>query len=262
MNIVNITASTVAVCTFACSTAAGGLVNFLVTNTGGTIYEIDGQTMQANEVSTLDSNANLNEILYEGNYSILYNDSNRIMRHNLLTSQETLVFDTSIGFNDGATVAAGLAHTGNGNLFYSANRIAPGKSAVYAITANPTSQSATTALMDERPTFFDHHMVGNNLFIGATYLHNEIVFTDSNTGVIEDRFSVNIAIVSFFENTEGIFAMTKEGELHSVDLQSRSLSFYGQISGTSGNLIGATVPSPSTLVCIGVLSITGMRRRR
>lgn len=250
----------IAACTLITGSAIGGIGNFLINNTRGDLYRVNGQTLEATVISELDAFNNLNEILYDGESSILYNDGRRIVRHNYITQQETVVFDTPTGLGE-FSVSAGLARAGDNSLYYSATHFIGGDSTLSVITANLDSQEATVAHISDYYSFFDHHMVSENQFIGATFGDREIVFINSVTGVVEDRFAVNASIVSFFENSNGLFAMTKEGELHMLDLDERSLSYIGQINGTIGNLIGATIPAPSSIVPIAITLLAARRRR-
>ncbi len=238
-----------------------GLSNFIVTNSAGIVYEVDSQTLQATQITELNAFSNLNEICYEGNNSLLYIDGTRIVRHNILTAQESLVMNTYQGVV-GANVSAGLDITDDGDLFYTVNSTGPGISTTFAVTANETTGHVYAVEREELTVFFDHLMVDENLFISAAYTRHEIYFTNSLTGTIDDRFAIEPAIASFIESDAGIFAMTVQGELHQVDLENRTTSYYGQISGTTGNLLGATVPAPGSVLLIGLATGAYARKRR
>lgn len=250
----------VAACTILSGTAIGGMSDFIINNTRGDLYRVDGQTLEATQISSLDAFQSLNEIMFDGGSSILYNDGSRIVRHNFVNQQEAVLLDTTIGLGTFPT-SAGLARASNGDLFYSSSHSINSAQIISAITADLNTQTTTVVDYTEYHGFFDHHTVGEDLYIGATYTENQIVFTQGSTGVVVDQFAVGASIVSFFESSDGLFGLTKEGAVHSIDLDNRTTSFYGQVNGAAGNLIGATIPTPSSIVPLAI-SVLAVRRRR
>lgn len=69
--------------------------------------------------------------------------------------------------------------------------------------------------------------------------------------------------VSFLELDEGLFVLTRLGEVWRLDESTGNLSFHGQINGLDGNLIGsAVVPTPGGMALGIALACGTLRRRR
>lgn len=245
--------------------AHAGLSDFYVTNTFGEIYQVDGQTLESSQVSQLGNTSNLNEILYIGNGEIVASLGGTMLRHNINTGAEEIVFRMSDHIEPGSlAVGSGLAMTTNGDIFFTAAIFSAGNpSRRMAASYNlATGVYVDITDVDSGTTFFDHHQIGVDVFISASHNHQIVSVLNGATGDIVVDYNVGFGVVSFFESDGGIFAIGRTGGLYSFDVSDGSTEFIGDITGTAGDLIGATVPAPTSLTILGLMGIAATRRRR
>lgn len=245
--------------------AHAGLSDFYVTNTFGEIYQVDGQTLESNQVSQLGNTSNLNEILYIGNGEIIASLGGTMLRHNINTGAEEIVFRMSDHIEPGAlAIGSGLAMTTSGDIFFTASIFSAG---------NPTRRMAgsynlaTDVFVDitdvnSSASFFDHHQIGTDVFISADHNRQIVSVLNGATGDIVIDYNVGFGVVSFFESDGGIFAVGRTGGLYSFDIDDGSTEYIGDIAGVSGDLIGATVPASGSFAIFGLMGIAAVRRRR
>lgn len=245
--------------------AQAGLSNFLVADAEGSIYRVDGDTLESTFLSQVNPAYSTNEIMYLGNNEILVDVTGQLVRHNLNTGTDTVVFDITdqLG-NTGIHYTSGLAQTSSGDIFFSVDSIDQSGSATFGATFN-LDTNIYTQLADIDPApglYFDHQEVGNSVFASADYNNQTISMIDAISGDTLASYNVGFGVVSFFENQGLMYAMGKEGGLYTFDSSNGSTQFVGQISGAGDSLIGASVPAPSALALLGLSGLATARRRR
>jgi hypothetical protein len=261
--------STIAVvavaCLFAPALAHAGMSDFYVTNTLGQVSLVDGQTLESSQVSQLGNVSNLNEILYLGNGEIVASLGGDMLRHNLNTGEEEFVFRLNQNLEPGSLgIGSGLAMTSAGDIFFTASVFSSGNPTEHiAGSYNLTSGEFVNIVnVNTTTTFFDHQQIGENAFLAASFSDQSISILNASTGELDTTFDVGFGVVSLFESDGSIFAMGRNGDLYTFDAITGETSFLGGITGTVGDLIGATVPAPGTLSLLGILGLGATRRRR
>lgn len=245
--------------------AQAGLSNFLVAGAEGAIYRVDGDTLQSTLLSQMDNSYSTNEIMYLGNNEVLVDITGQLVRHNLSTGTDTVVFDIDDQLGStGVHYTSGLAQTSSGDIFFSVDTFDQSGSSTFGATFN-LDTNIFTQLADIDPApglYFDHHEVDNSIFASADYNSQTISMIDAISGNTMASYNVGFGVVSFFEDQGIMYALGKEGGLYTFDSGDGSTQFVGQISGAGSSLIGATVPAPSALALLGLSGLATTRRRR
>jgi len=250
------------------------IADFYLADSGGGIYRVDGATLESNFVIQLDNTGfGINDILALDDGGILANISTQLVRFDLQTGEERIVFDAQDSFPDSNfNIMGGLAATSDGNVFFTTETISSGVVHDFGGLFNPITQEFTRLSDLQKPggLYFDHHQIGENLFLGADWTSGRISIINALTGETE-YINVDFNPVSFFESDGSIFALTTDGELYTFDPDTRASTLYGSIQGSSGGSgwIGAAslanpfiLPSPGTLSLIGLAGLVSVRRRR
>ena len=257
----------------AASVAMGGISDFYTTNSIGEIYLIDGNTLEASLVVELNHGSNINDILYLDDGGILANVGGGLVRYDLGTGLEEVVFSIQGAIDVlGAQITTGLAATNDGNVFFSVFHLIPGEGRNYMSgTFNPYTNEFTRAADVSAPAglYFDHHQIDDTHYLGADWNGQSIYVLDAETGETE-VVSVGYEVVSFFDVGDSIMTMTKGGDLYYFDPETMTSTFYGEIATSNlGNWIGATstsnpyrLPAPGTLSMLGFAGLIAGRRRR
>lgn len=254
------------------SGADAGLSDFYIADGQGGIYSVDGSSLEATSVFSIDGGLAINDIIFVGNNRMLANVTNKLIQYDMTTGVETVIFDTqALGEKNDVFFVAGFAGTANNDLFFSVRSFTQTGSAFFGATYNPITQVYTELAPIEQAVgglYFDHLEVGDNLFLGADFENNEIHLLNSLTGDIVDIYNTPFGAVSFLELDGQIFSLTGSGDMYSFDLSTGESEFFSHISGVSGNILGAAsnevfeIPAPGTLSLFGLVVVVGTRRRR
>lgn len=252
--------------------ALGGIADFFVADGQGGIYSVNGQTLAASQVFTIDGGLAINDIIFVGDNKMLANVTDQLIQYDMTTGVETVIFDTDgLSAKDGVYFIAGFAGTASNDIFISARRFTEDGNDFFGATYNPITGTYTEgAALEESVSglYFDHLEVGENLYLGADYGNGLIHVINSVTGQDVAIYDAAHAPVSFLELDGQIFSMSGEGELFTFDLDTGDSVFFGEISGVSASLLGATntqvfrIPAPGTLPAFGLVSFIVARRRR
>jgi len=253
--------------------AQGEIADFYLADSVGGIYRVDGTTLESSLIVQLDNGFSMNDILVLDDGGILANTNGLLVRFDLQTGEERIVFDTRDYFTEpGFYITMGLAATSSGDVFFTTEAVTGKGIEWFGGTYNPFTSEFTRLADIPNPTglYFDHHQVGENLFLGADWSGGRISVINSLTG--ETEFTdVDFDPVSFFESGGDFFALSKGGDLFTFDPETGSSTLYGSIQGSNGGVgwIGAaslsnpfTLPSPGTLSLIGIAGLVSVRRRR
>lgn len=251
--------------------ATAGIADFYAADAGGRIYRVDGDTLNASLVIDLDNGFNLNDILYLDDGSILANTNGLLVRFDLQTGEESVIFSANgppVG--SGFHFTSGLAATSDGNVYFTATT--PNGQERFGGEYNPHTGEYTRLadIVSPGSLYFDHHEIAENIYLGADFQHNRIGVINALTGgttFIDTAFGP----VSFFESNGTLFSMGRDGDLYTLDVESGESVLYGNVTGRVGinAWIGAAsvsnpfaLPTPGTLSMLGLGSLMATRRRR
>lgn len=233
--------------TTAVSTAFAQLDNFLVVNSAGVLYEVNGNTLQATEIQELELGSFISEIAYIGNDEILTSTVGAFTRYNLRTGVETTEFIISDILPNPSLLDLSMtgALTAQRNIYIGIKSYpAPGDQAVdYGILYNPLTKTVTEmAQYADSPLgyYFDFLELGNHIFLGSDFEAQIARTFDSETGETISEFSTPVGAVSFLTLDGSVYALTKNRKLYSFDTSNGMMEFYGNIFGMYGAAIGAT----------------------
>jgi len=272
MNIAGVFVATMGVS----SVAWSGIADFYIADADGQIYSVNGQSLQATEIFQIQSQglSGINEILFLENNKMLANVTGKLVQYDMTTGVETVILDVNEAADDfSATWTSGLARTSNDEIFFTA-RVAgqggPDSDQILGLTYNPFTGSLTESvpLVRDLGLYFDHQQVGENLFLGADFNGGRIKIINTLTGEDEAIYEAAYGAVSFFEDEDIIYTMSKAGNLYTFDSETGESDFYGRITGLQGPPIGASsstifrIPSPGSLPLMGLAGIVAVRRRR
>jgi uncharacterized protein (TIGR03382 family) len=272
MNIAGVFVATMGVS----SVAWSGIADFYIADADGQIYSVNGQSLQATEIFQIKSQglSGINEILFLENNKMLANVTGKLVQYDMTTGVETVILDVNEAADDfSPTWTSGLARTSNDEIFFTA-RVAGQRGAdtdqILGLTYNPFTGSLTESapLVRDLSLYFDHQQVGENLFLGADFNGGRIKIINTLTGEDEAVYEAAYGAVSFFEDDDIIYTMSKAGNLYTFDSETGESDFYGRITGLQGPPIGASsstifrIPSPGSLPLMGLAGIVAVRRRR
>lgn len=243
-----------------------GLSSFYVTNSAGEIFAVDGDTLTASSQHQISTSGFVNEIEYLSETSMLVNMSGAVMSVNLQTGEEEVVFNASDYYTDSSTnIMVGLARRGLNEMYMTVHSVMSDGSLRYAAG----SMNTETFDYSEIHTFssipgiaIDHHELRSSLILSAYNIDQRILLHSATTGEILEIYELDYEIVSFMELSDRIYTVSREGTLYEFRFDSGNSFEVGQISGFSGNLIGATVPAPGGLALIGFAGFASTQRRR
>ncbi len=253
--------------------AAAGipLHDMYLANTEGAVYHVNGLTLEATQVSQI-TIPDENPILLDPEIQIEYLGDGRIAvaldRHidilNVSTGiQEREVSAVDLFHQAGGATVSGLARLDNGalltaGLYFDEQANIGGGSRIY------DPNTGTVQYLQNGHSFpVDVHAIDGLMTIATvTRDFGRVAFFDYDTDTEVQVFDVEFPILSFIENNGELFALSTGGQLYTFDLQTLEMSLHGTITGFDGIASSITIPTPSTLACVGVLSLTGNRRRR
>jgi len=251
--------------------AKGGISDFYATNSTGSIFLVDGDSLNASLVVDLNYGSSINDILYLDDGGILANVTGALVRYDLNTGQEEVVFQMSGNTGlSGFQYSMGLAAMSNGDVYFSLFNLDANGSNWYGGAYDPFQNEVELHPSSAGPAalYFDHHQIGENLFIGADHAGQNFYIHNTETGEIEIH-AAGYSPVSFFESGGSLFTMTQHGGLYMLDVSTMSSTFYGRINSGESNWIGAAttsspyrLPSPGSLPLFGFVAVVGTRRRR
>ena len=113
-----------------------------------------------------------------------------------------------------------------------------------------------------RQISFDVLLRPDGTMLSMDYREDRVWSINRTTGESTVLATINEG-VSFLELDEGLFVLTRLGEVWRLDESTGNLSLHGQINGLDGNLIGsAVVPAPGGLALSITLACGMLRRRR
>ncbi|GEM_PF-1793569 len=266
-----ITLGAVSICT---SVAQGGIADFYLLGASGKLYSVNGNTLQATEHHQIANGGSVVEMLDLGNGEVMINRAFEMYRYNFHTQQATSMFSHGdVADPHAFGVLSGLAHDGNGGVFFSMSQVTPSQPATqyYGNTYDIGTGTVSRMAQYSSPggAYFDHHMIGQDLYLSANISAQTVDVLNAQTGLLENQFAVGIEPVSFFEISSQVYMITQFGEIHTLDITTGATGFVGQITGFEGSLIGADVldparvfPTPGSAMVLGFAGIAASRRRR
>lgn len=252
------------------SQANAALSNFVITNNGGTLYEVDGTSLQATQIAQIEGGQNTSDIVYIGGGDILVNGGGGFARYNIATGSQEIEFVNRQDFPNPALVdfANGAALTTDGNVYFTVlsafeNGITPTRGMLY----NPSTREFThlATLEDSKNTqiyYHDYHEIGENLFLSADGINPKLRVYNSLTGALEYEYDSTEGFVTFVELDRTLYGLTRTGSMYSIDESTGSTEYHGQVTGVANSVFGATLPSPSTVFVLGTAFGISARRRR
>lgn len=260
-------------CAVLASTAQSGMVGsgyFYASNTSGVMYRVDAQTLAATQVGVFDDGGALNDMEYEGNGRFLLNRLGDIARYDLNSGSTDSLFGMMGDFPSGTLVrASGLARNLSGGYYFAIDALSVDGSTRIGAQTNPSLDGYTSVgpIPPASGFWFDFWALGGNEYLGADFTRSEIHRFDAITGDVSEIFHVEgdpsgDGIVAFFELNNELRYMTKDGRVYGFDPTNGDNPFYGQISGISGNMIGASIPAPGSFGLLVMSGLVGARRRR
>lgn len=269
MNIHFAVLSAIATLVSAQSSSIAGISDFFVSSSAGDLFHINGQTLQAEQVATLDGFFNAStDIEYMGNGQLFASTGRTVYRYNTNTGTQTIELDRD-SFGGGLSIGVdGLSRTPDGKLHVRKSLIVPGEGIHYQGIAYDINDGSYESVGNyQLPSHYDYEMLDEFRFLSIIDSVGSLEVFNTETGESEPEFQVGsfdsfrpISIMSF---DGGYMLMSPEGELHTLDLEAQTSTYYGQISGTgSAFLRGATIPTPSGLYFLGTSLLIATRRRR
>ncbi len=256
----------------ASGSAFAEIADFFVADGQGVIYSVNGQSLEASEVFTIEGGFAINEIMYVGSNKMLVNVTGQLIQFDMTTGIETVILDMrELHGGTGTYYTTGLARTSSDEIFFSVAAVTAGPLEKYGATFDPFTQTYTQLadFVGGPGLYFDHFDVGNGRVLGADFANGEIAVIDTQSGVIEGTYAAGYGAVSFFQSGDSIMTLSKGGAVYAFDEVTGESILYGHITGSSGQLIGATsfenpfiIPTPSSLAFLGFAGIAATRRRR
>lgn len=254
------------------SVASGGISDFYIANSTGSIYSVDGNSLTATEVFSIQGGMAINDIIFTGNNKMLANVTDQLIEYDMTTGQERVIFDVAEYYDNDEEFyfTSGFAGASNGDIFFSVFSFTSEGPSHFGATFDPfTGQYTEQADLEIIPgLYYDLLEVDENLYLGADFQSNLIHLFDSNSGETLATYDASFGPVSFLELGGQIFSMSSTGDLYTFDLETGDSAFFGDIDGFSGTLLGAAntnmfrIPSPGTLPFLGLATIVAVRRRR
>jgi outer membrane protein assembly factor BamB len=258
-------AAIAAVCVVAQSQSFAQLQDVYIANSSGTIYQIDGQTLQATEVAQLQNAGTINEILYVGNGQLIANLTFGMVSYDFNTDTQTTLFTAqdANGEPGGISLLSGLAQRSDGDIYFTSFLQSPTIFEYSGTTYNPNTQEIN--IINGSPNnalYVDHFEISPDRMLGVVDASPFVDIFNPQTGVLETTLSLGITMTSFVESNGDLYILTRDGDIFAFDYTNGNTEFYGSITGTTGTLFGMTVPAPSSLGLLGLGLGVFTRRRR
>ncbi len=243
-----------------------GVSEFYITNAGGEVYSVDGSTLSATRLFTMDSAAFISDLYYLGDHQIVAHNGGVFTQYDtrLDDGTGTLLYDLRPLFDPGINFANGIDYDDQGRVHFSIQSFSPDNpSAAHHAMYDPLSGIYTRMSNYDQPRYFlDVHQVEDNIFFGAHYNTNSAIMYDSTTGITLNAYDLGFGLVSMFDIGNQTIAIGKEGGVYSFDPIDGTTEFIGNITRAGDSIIGATIPSPGGLIAFGFASVICTRRRR
>lgn len=246
------------------------LHDMYLANTEGAVYHVNGLTLEATLVSQINIPDEL-PVLIDPEIQIEYMGNDRIAvaldRHIDILNINTGIQERAISaveMYQGAIVATitGLARLDDGTLLTSGVAAVSTSLFSHEIIYDPQTDTSYRTPMQGGLSVDIHAIDGLMTVSSISRDFGGIAFFDYENDFDRQIFDVEFPILSFIENNGELFALSTGGQLYTFDLQTLEMSLHGTITGFDGIASSITIPAPSTLACIGVLSLAGSRRRR
>ncbi len=254
------------------SGASGGISNFYIANSTGSIYSVNGNSLEATEVFSIQGGLAINDIIFTGNNKMLANVTDQLIEYNMSSGHERVIFDIADYYDEENEFyfTSGFAGASDGDLYFSVTSFTEDGLGHFGASVNPFSgqYEEEADLEPVSGMFFDLHELDDDLYLGADFQSSLIHLFDSDSGETLATYGASFGPVSFLELGGQIFTMSSTGELYTFDLESGDSEFFGNIDGFSGALLGAAntdifrIPSPGSLPILGLATIVAVRRRR
>ncbi len=259
-------ATAIGACLLNASSAYGGLTDFYVTNASGTIYQVNGDTLESSAIHEVQLGGNdIGDIEYLGNGRFLASVTFGMTLVDVNTQDEEILFSTSdvlttpgsFGFMFGVTARQA------GDYYFCISALEPGVP-LHAYGVAYDFDSGTFTELAETPAVsaIGYLEVNPDFMISTDHATRSVQTYNPNTGEVYDQFAIDLQVVSAMQNGSDIFLLTQTADLYLFDPYTGSTSLHGTISNVSGQLIGVTVPGSSTLLVLASsLGIMCKRRR-
>ena len=252
--------------------AHAGISDFYVAGADGRIYSVNGANLEAREIYQVQGGMAINDIIFTGNNKMLANVSDQLIEYNMTTGTESVIFDTAdYEGEDDIFFTSGFSGRQQGDIFMSIRRFGPELNDYIGAAFDPFTDSFTE-LAEIQATvgglYFDHQEIAPNRMLGADFENESITLFNSASGHEIEVFDVGIGVVSFLELGSDLYLLDRDGGLYTFDSDSGATSFYGNLSGFQGDLLGAAntqvfrIPAPSGIALLGFAGVICSRRRR
>jgi len=252
--------------------ALAGITDFYIANSTGDIYSVDGDSLEATEIFSIQGGLAINDIIFTGNNKMLANVTDQLIEYNMSSGHERVIFEIADYYDEENEFyfTSGFAGASNGDIYLSVTSFTEDGFGHFGATVHPSSgQYEEEADLEPVPgMYFDLHQLDDNLYLGADFQGSLIHLFDSDSGETLATYDASFGPVSFLELGGQIFTMSSTGELYTFDLDTGDSEFFGDINGFSGALLGAAntdifhIPSPGTLPFLGLATAVAVRRRR
>ncbi len=234
--------------------------DFFVANSQGVLYEVDGSTLAATKVMQLSNSSNINEIMYLGDDRLMYNVRGALEVVDLSVGTSKVVFDFFEHLPSGFHLASGLSQNQSGEVIVSMS--APAFELNYTGVIDIQQQEFVgLAELGQGRVYQDIHQVNDELYLGAAST-GRIDQYNPKTGEVFSELSLAFHPSSFFQADGTVYSIGESGTLFTYDFESNFATHLGEITGTDGALIGATVPSSSPLMVLATAGLGFIRRKR
>ena len=252
--------------------AIAGISDFYIANSIGDIYSVDGSSLTATEVFSIQGGLAINDIIFTGNNKMLANVTDQLIEYNMSSGHERVIFDIADQYKEENEFyfTSGFAGTSSGDIYMAVTSFTDEGLGHFGASVNPFSgrYEEEADLAPVPGLYFDLHELGDDLYLGADFQGSLIHLFDSDSGETLETYDASFGPVSFLELDGQIFTVSSTGELYTFDLDTGDSEYFGDIDGLSGALLGAAntdifhIPSPGTLPFLGLATIAAVRRRR
>jgi hypothetical protein len=246
--------------------AGVGLNDFYVANLSGDVYLVNGDTLSASSAFSFQGVGLFNEMLYAGNNEFYAMGINGLFRYDANSGMQENLVTLTDKYTGGTYWGSGLAMSPSDRVYFSIWSVTADHPGVvqFGVEYDPSNDDLTevATFQTSQGTYIDHHFLDDHTLLSANYTSRQIRVNDADTGADIAQFELGYSVVSMFEQRGQIFTISDDGELYAFDALNGSSSLLGQISGFSGDLVGATIPAPAGVALLGMGGLICARRRR